>query len=215
MEYLAESGLVITLDDALEKMASGDDSPSVVVTFDDGTRDFTDVAVPIMIDFRIPSVLYAETGPITSGTKNASGLEPTSWSALADVFATGLVTIGSHTHTHRLMRDLDAQSSSDELDRSIAAIHENLGSAPKHFAYPKAIDGSRAANEEIRRRFRSAALGGGRTNEPGRDPYRLSRTPIQRMDTPSMFESKVRGGMRLEGMIRESVAKRRYRGLEY
>lgn len=213
MEHLAESGMVVTLDEGLRRLLSADSTPGVVVTFDDGTADFTDVAVPIMVARGIPSLLYAETDPITSGQPNASGHRPTSWSALRDAVATGLLTVGSHTHTHRLLQGLDQATAADELDRSIEAISTNLGHVPEHFAYPKAVDGSPEANGEVRRRFRSAALGGGRSNLIGADPYRLQRTPIQRSDTRSMFASKIKGGMRLEGALREAISGRRYRNV--
>lgn len=211
MKYLAESGLVITLEEGLSRLAASDPSPGVVVTFDDGTADFTDVAVPIMVAHGIPSLLYAETGPITSGQLNASGHRPTSWAALRDASSTGLVTIGSHTHTHRLLQGLDQATAADELNRSIDAVSAHVGYAPEHFAYPKAVDGSAEANNEVRLRFRSAALGGGRSNLIGTDPFRLQRTPIQRSDTRSMFTSKIKGGMRLEGVLRQAVSIRRYR----
>jgi len=211
MEYLAESGIVVTFDEGLRRLLNSDPSPGVVVTFDDGTADFTDVALPIMAAHGIPSLLYAETGPITTGQPNASGHRPTSWASLRDASSTGLVTVGSHTHTHRMLQDLDKATAADELDRSIEAISEHLGYAPAHFAYPKAVDGSAEANDEVRCRFRSAALGGGRSNLIGVDPFRLQRTPIQRSDSRSMFESKIRGGMRLEGALRGAISVRRYR----
>lgn len=214
MQFLANNQLTLTMDEALRRLATGDATPGVVVTFDDGTRDFTERAFPIMVRWGIPGLLYAETGPITSGTPNAAGHEPTSWAALSDAVSSGLLQVGSHTHTHRLLRDLDAPATVDELERSIEAITNHLGFVPEHFAYPKAVDGSEAANIEIRRRFRSAALGGGRTNRPGTDPFRLLRTPIQRSDCRKMFVSKVHGGMRVEGMAREVVARRRYRHLD-
>jgi len=214
MEHLSASGLVVSLDEGLKRLSSNDTAPGVVVTFDDGTVDFTDVAVPIMVRHGITSLLYAETEPITSGKCNASGLPPTSWSALRDAVSTGLVTIGSHTHTHRLLHGLDSATAATELDQSIEVIADLLGSPPKHFAYPKAVDGSSEANEQIRRRFQSAALGGGRSNAIGVDPYRLTRTPIQRSDTRSMFESKIKGGMRLEGALRSAVSQFRYRRSE-
>lgn len=214
MEHLAESGMVVTLDEGLKRLLSSDPTPGVVVTFDDGTADFTDVAVPIMVAQGIPSLLYAETSPITLGQPNASGHRPTSWAALRDAVATGLVAVGSHTHTHRLLQGLDRASAADELDRSIEAISTNLGFEPQHFAYPKAVDGSAEANDEVRRRFRSAALGGGRSNSIGADPFRLQRTPVQRSDTRSMFTSKIKGGMRLEGVLREAISGRRYRNVD-
>lgn len=215
MRYLAERGLAVTLDEGLRRLESGDSAPGVVVTFDDGTRDFGDVAVPTMVEFGVPSLLYAETSPITTGHLNAAGLEPTNWRALGNAVATGLVQIGSHTHNHRLLRDVDGAVAAEELDLSIADIAEHIGSAPRHFAYPKAVDGSPAANSEIRRRFASAALGGGRPNPSGTDPFRLRRTPIQRSDSRQMFLAKISGGMGLEGMIRDIVAGRRYRNLQH
>jgi len=211
METLVASGMVVTLDEGLSRLLAADPTPGVVVTFDDGTADFTDIAVPIMVAHGIPSLLYAETGPITSGQPNASGHRPTSWTSLRDATSTGLVTVGSHTHTHRLLQGLDKATAADEMDRSIDVISENLGYAPEHFAYPKAVDGSAEANSEVHSRFRSAALGGGRSNVIGADPFRLQRTPIQRSDTRSMFASKIKGGMRLEGILRQAVSVRRYR----
>ena len=214
MKYLADNDLAVTLDEGLRRLESEDPAQGVVVTFDDGTRDFGDVAVPIMVEFGVPSLLYAETSPITTGRPNAAGLEPTDWTTLGEAVATGLVQIGSHTHNHRLLRDVDGAEAAEELDLSIAAISANIGVVPHHFAYPKAVDGSPAANREIRQRFSSAALAGGGSNRSGTDPYRLQRTPIQRSDSRRMFQAKIAGGMRLEGMVRDIVAVRRYRKLQ-
>jgi hypothetical protein len=98
-----------------------------------------------------------------------------------------------------------------ELDRSIELIGEHIGTAPTHFAYPKALPGSTEAEAEVRRRFESAALARSRVNRPGHtDLHRLWRTPIQRSDGQRFFEAKARGGMRLEGELRHAVAKLKY-----
>lgn len=214
MAALAETGRAITLDVALARVAKSDLTPGVVVSFDDGTRDFTDHAVPTMVRHGIPSILYAETGPIASGSPNASGLPPTSWAALRDAVSTGLVQIGSHTHTHRVMHTVDAATAADELDRSIAAIAEQIGAAPTHFAYPKAVPGNHIADQAVRARFRSAALGHAGVVTSRTDLCRLPRAPIQRTDTPKMVVAKMNGGMRLEGALRAGVARWRYRATE-
>jgi peptidoglycan/xylan/chitin deacetylase (PgdA/CDA1 family) len=90
-----------------------------------------------------------------------------------------------------------------DLDRSIELIGEHIGSAPAHFAYPKAVVGSPSAEVAVRRRFRSASLATSRVNRVGRtDAHRLWRTPVQRSDDHDTFVRKADGGLRLEGELR-------------
>jgi peptidoglycan/xylan/chitin deacetylase (PgdA/CDA1 family) len=210
---LASSGRVVTLDAALNVLA-GSAPPAldpVVVTFDDGTADFADIAVPILARYRVPAVLYLATDFIEEGRAFPGGGQPLSWGALADALSTGLVTVGSHTHTHALLDRLPATSVADELDRSNGLIAERLGAAPRHFAYPKAVLGSPAAEEVVHARYISAALGGGRANPYGRtDPHRLQRAAVQRADAMRWFTRKAAGGMALEDALRSGINRARY-----
>ena len=60
---LAESGRATTLGDALGMLTSETlpAAPPVVVTFDDGTADVVDVALPILAEFGVPATLYLAT----------------------------------------------------------------------------------------------------------------------------------------------------------
>ena len=72
-----------------------------------------------------------------------------------------------------------------------------------------------AAATEVAARFRTAALAGSRPNRPGRtDLQRLSRTPIQTSDGTDWFRRKALGGMRLEGVLRSVLDRRRHAGAE-
>jgi peptidoglycan/xylan/chitin deacetylase (PgdA/CDA1 family) len=233
LEHLAAHHRVITLDDAVAELTAGqvdgwaantavDPRPEprsasrpVVLTFDDGTDDFTDVVVPALVRHGLPATLYAATRFIDEQSAFPWDAPPTSWSALADAVTTGLVTIGSHTHSHWLLDRLDPAELDADLDRSIELIEHHLAVTPTHFAYPKAIPGSPAAEIAVRRRFRTAALAGSRVNRPGRtDLHRLQRTPIQRSDDDAFFAAKADGGMRLEGELRALVVRARARGAE-
>jgi peptidoglycan/xylan/chitin deacetylase (PgdA/CDA1 family) len=186
---------------------------SVVVTFDDGTADFCDHVVPALVEYDVPATLYAATHYVDAGEEFPWGAPPASWAGLRDAVATGLVTIGSHTHTHALLDRADPSVIADELGRSIESIGAAIGAAPAHFAYPKALPGSETAEAEVRRRFVTASLGRSRVNEPGRtDLHRLWRTPIQRSDGFDFFAAKAAGGLRLEGELRNLVATVKYRG---
>jgi peptidoglycan/xylan/chitin deacetylase (PgdA/CDA1 family) len=193
--------------------STGSTGSSVVITFDDGTDDFCDHVVPALVEYEIPATLYAATRFIDRGEPFPWGAPPASWQGLRDAAATGLVTIGSHTHTHALLDRADPGEIADELDRSIELIGEHVGTPPAHFAYPKALPGSQAAEAEVRQRFTTAALARSRVNRPGHtDLHRLWRTPIQRSDGHDFFVAKAAGGMRLEGELRNLVATVKYRG---
>ena len=217
MASLSAAGRTIPLGDALETMRSGNGSgrgttEPVVVTFDDGTADFADVALPVIVEHRIPVTLYLATAFIEEQRPFPDDGTPLSWGALRDACATGLVEVGSHTHTHAVLDRLGADRVVDELDRSKQIIEERLGRPCLDFAYPKALPPSAAADAAVRERFRSAALAGTRPNRPGKtDVYRLSRSPIQRSDGTKYFERKVAGGMGLEDALRRVVNRWRYR----
>ena len=141
------------------------------------------------------------------------GRAPASWAGLRDAASTGLISIESHTHTHALLDRLPAPDLGDELDRSIEMIGEHISAAPRHFAYPKAVPGSAAADDAVRKRFDSAALARNRVNRAGRtDLHRLWRTPIQRSDDLDSFARKAAGGARIEGELRHQLARWKYRG---
>jgi len=215
MAELAESGLPGSLDDAIEHLAGRRaDGPRVVVTFDDGTEDVIDLALPVLERHGVPALLYLATEFIDSGRCFPADGRPASWTGLADALTSGVFTVGSHTHTHALLDRLGPAAVDDELDRSIGMIEEKLDVTPRHFAYPKALVGSGHADAAVRRRFASAAVAGCRPNLPGAtDPWRLARSPIQVADGQHFFRRKVAGGMALEQTLRDLKNRRRYRQL--
>jgi peptidoglycan/xylan/chitin deacetylase (PgdA/CDA1 family) len=215
VQELCAAGRVVTLDDLLSVVAL-EDQPAVqpvALTFDDGTADFADMVLPVLSRVSAPATLYVATDFIDSGRDFPHQGTPLSWAALRDVVSTGLITVGSHTHTHALLDRLAPGQVADELDRSIKLIQDNLGVSPQHFAYPKALLGSPQAQQAVRARFRSAAVAGTRPNCYGRtDPYRLNRSPVQITDGMRWFRHKARGGMGLEDDVRQMVNRRRYDG---
>lgn len=218
---LAATARVVTMDAALAEMEGPERSPAhgatdrrtVVLTFDDGTTDFGTEVLPVLDDLDLPATLYLATGPVESGTAWPDGAAPLSWAQLSEVAASDLVTIGCHTHDHLLLDRADPGAVADDLDRSIDLIGEHCGTRPAHFAYPKALAASPANESLVRERFASAALAGTRPNRIGRtDAHRLTRSPIQRADTPRNVAHKMRGGMRLEDDVRRLVHRAAYRG---
>ncbi|NNE73148.1 MAG: polysaccharide deacetylase family protein [Acidimicrobiales bacterium] len=215
MAALARTKSVLRLDDAVARLARGEDlTGRVVVTFDDGTADFESDALPVLECYHLPATLYVATDFVDQNRPFPDDGKPLSWAALADCVATGLVDVGSHTHTHVLLDRVTTAEAIDELERSIDLINTNLQLDADHFAYPKAVAPSAPVEEVVRDRFVTAALAGTRPNPAGRtDLHRLSRSPVQVADGMRYFEQKVSGGMRLEDDLRRLLNRRRYAGL--
>lgn len=208
MAFLAASGRVVALDVALRMLA--EDPPSgadpIVITFDDGTADFADCAMPVLERYHLPTTLYLATAFVERNISFEGHGQPLSWDAVRDVLSTGNVTLGSHTHTHPRMDRLDREAAARELDESIALIEDRLGFHPEHFAYPYSVPMPRDAESVVRDRCRSAAVAGSRPNPYRRtDPYRLQRAPVQLADGMTFFRRKADGGMRLEGTVRAAL----------
>jgi len=213
MAFVAATRRAVTLDDAVTELAGPqpEDDGAVVVTFDDGTADVVDAALHVLVRHRVPALLYVNTHFVETGTEFPWGGRPASWAALRDALDTGLLTIGSHTHTHALLDRAPLATIDDELDRSIELIGERLGVEAAHFAYPKAVLGSPRAQAAVQARFRSAALAGTQPNRYGAtNPYRLARTPIQASDADPWFRRKLAGGMRVEDDLRRVLNRVRY-----
>lgn len=216
MAALAESANVMSLTAAVERLAAGEPSSdsAVVVTFDDGTPDVVEHALPILEEHGIAMTLYLATQSVEEGVGFWDPADrPLTWQALREAVSTGLVEVGSHTHRHALLDRIPAAEVADELDRSIGLIGERLGVEAAHFAYPKALAPSRHADAAVRERFASAAVAGTRVNGwSDTDLHLLARSPIQRSDAMRWFHRKAAGGMGAEDRVRDMVNRRRYAG---
>lgn len=213
LEWLAATQRVVELDVVVDEITgAGPTRPGVALTFDDGTADWIDVVAPLLVRYEIPATFYVTTAYPDGELPLPDGEPSISWSGLAELAATGVATIASHTHTHRLLDRLKPAEIGEELDRSRELIGDRLGIDARHFAYPKAVDPSEAARRAVRDRFRSAALAGTRANVAGGDPQALHRSPVQAADSFGDFTRKAQGGLGFEDTIRRTLNRLRYRG---
>ncbi len=210
--WLAARCRVVTLDEAVAEIGgAGPVEPGVALTFDDGTADWADVVAPTLVEHCVPATFYLTTGYPEGDLEHPCGERSISWAGVAELMASGVATIGSHTHSHLLLDRLPPDEIAGELDRSIDLIGQHTGSAPLHFAYPKAVDPSRPAHLAVRSRFVSASLAGTHANRAGDDVHRLARSPIQVADSFDDFQRKVGGGMGFEDLVRSRLNAVRYR----
>ena len=219
MAHIRAACSVQSLDAFVEYLQAGTtesehDDHRVVLTFDDGTADFLDEVLPVLVEFSLPATVYVATGHVDSQENFPASAKPISWGGLREAVSTGLVTVGAHTHTHRLLDRCPVAVVADELDRSNERIAEEIGQHPQHFAYPKAVRAGGLAEREVKRRYRTAAIARTRPNERDHtDLHRLYRSPIQVADGWEGFQRKLLGGMRTEDDLRRLLNRWRYRRL--
>ncbi len=76
----------------------------VILTFDDGYRDFADFALPLLQKYDFPATLYVVSGLVGATSRWLPGedsrLPLLDWTDLARLPALG-IEIGSHSMTHR------------------------------------------------------------------------------------------------------------------
>lgn len=185
---------VVALDTALDRIACGDDRPAVVITFDDGFADVYERAWPLLSERGWPFTVYLATAYVGAtmrweGAQGDGGGRGLTWDQLGEMAASGLCTVGNHTHTHVLPSRL----STAELDRCSDAIEAHLGVRPDHFAYPWGVDVA-SMHPALDVRFRSAATGAVGRNHHGADLLSLRRLPVRRTDPVEFFRAKVAGG---------------------
>ncbi len=192
---LAAHHEVVALDEALDRLARGDDRPCVVLTFDDGFADLAEVAWPVLRALDLPFTVYLATAYLGApmrwegATATATGNGMT-WEQAAALAADPRCAIGNHTHHHVP----PARLTTAELDAATATIRERLGTTPRHFAYPWGVPVT-AMEPELRARFRSSATGEVGRNRPGVDWHRLRRVPVRASDPLAFFRAKVDGSL--------------------
>jgi peptidoglycan/xylan/chitin deacetylase (PgdA/CDA1 family) len=209
MEWLSTNAEVVPLANGLDRLAAGPfERDRVAVTFDDGYGDVFTRAWPVLRDLALPATVFLATGfmegespaPIRPGAGDRGDRpRPLSWDEVGEMSASGLLSVGSHTHTHRDLDRLSAGEAQAECERSNAVLLARAGVAPDTFSYPRSVIGN---EEVVSRHYRWAVATEGTKNVPGRvDPSRLSRTPVRASDGFFFFRRRLDGIAPLEDRL--------------
>lgn len=208
LAWLAEHRRVVDLATAIDRWGSPDADRLVVLTFDDGFADVHDVAFPRLAAQGLPFTLYLTTRPIETGEPLGGVAEapPLNWDQVDAMVASGLVTVGAHTHTHPDLRSLEPAEVEAELATSDDLIERRIGIRPRHFTYPWG-HWSEQAHAIVADRYDSATVGARLDRQVRPDRFVLPRYPVQLSDGFRFFPDRVRGGL-----VAEEWVRRRLRG---
>jgi peptidoglycan/xylan/chitin deacetylase (PgdA/CDA1 family) len=185
LSYLREHGWrVIDLLALFRGIAAPESLPerAALITFDDGYRSMRTVALPWVLRFGYPAVLFVPTDYIGGLNGFDAGQEPEEaicdWDDLRELERLG-VSIQSHGASHRSFSKLRLPELEEELTRSKITLEAGLEKPVEVFAYPYGDGGTnpRLTGRALERTgYRAACLYEGGPNPlPIVEPYRLTR----------------------------------------
>ncbi|MEP7344038.1 MAG: polysaccharide deacetylase family protein [Gemmatimonadaceae bacterium] len=171
-----------------------DGADSVALTFDDGFANVGSIAVPLLIERRLPATIFVvpeHTGGRNDWGGRSAELIPTlplmDWKSLGAAQAGGL-EIGAHSRRHRDLAAVAGAALEDEVAGCVERIAAELGSRPSSFAYPYGSVGADAVIA-VRDVYAQAVTTELRLLGAGEDPVLLPRIDMYYFRAPGQLES--------------------------
>lgn len=118
-----------------------------------------------------------------SATDKPAIFKPLSWQQIRDMHNSGLVEFGGHTHRHLIVGRCSTETARSEITQSHDRLADELGTAPKLFAYPNGQPGDYSA--ETARLLREAGFTSAVTMSPGFVSAACDRFAIPRYGAPT------------------------------
>lgn len=201
LDLLARRYHPISLGDYLTARDTGQSlrDYSVIVTFDDGFRNFLTVAAPLLVERSIPATVFL----ITDKVAQESGQGESSWSpeddqkSLSWAEARTLKELGfefgSHTCSHSRLLTLSPEETERELLHSLKDLVTNLAVDRPALSYPKGEYSKLLAAEAQKVGYACAVTTDRGYNEIDHDPFTLGRALIGDNDDEAAFAVRLSG----------------------
>lgn len=201
MRWLKSQGYqAIHLSDMLAGLASGKDmSKRVVITFDDGYRDFLTDGFTVIRQCGFTATVFLVTDRIRKTPTRYEGVDYLTWGDIRELHAEG-IRFGSRTVTHPDLRSMEPEQIDYELGYSKEVIEQELGAAVDSFSYPFPFpEEDRDFARFIGDTLENQGFKNGVSNIIGRvhrenNPFFLARLPINSWDSSEMLKAKLIGG---------------------
>lgn len=178
----------------------GDIPPkAVVITFDDGYRDFYTDAFPSLRRYAFKATVFLATSRIQDTPMRVEGVDYLTWREVRELHAAG-IDFGSHTVTHPDLHSLGHEEIDYELGFSRATIEDQIGASVTSFAYPFAFPEEDSSFKTYLADVLTnhgfdcgvSTILGRAASEDTR--FFLPRLPVNSWDDYSLFRAKLEGG---------------------
>jgi peptidoglycan/xylan/chitin deacetylase (PgdA/CDA1 family) len=201
MRWLRQHGYrTMDLPEMWKAMETGQDvSKTVVITFDDGYRDFYTDAFEVMRQCGFSATIFLATDRIQNYPVRIEGVEYLTWAEVAELNAGG-IQFGSHTVSHPDLRSLGPEQIEYELGCSKEIIEQKLGTAVDSFAYPFAFpEEDRTFTQFLAGMLENLGFENGVSTIIGRagktnNRFYLPSLPVNSWDDASLLRAKLEGG---------------------
>jgi peptidoglycan/xylan/chitin deacetylase (PgdA/CDA1 family) len=195
MEWLSRNARVVPLRAVTNALKHQQPLPArtVVLTFDDGYRDFYTDAAPTLRRHGFPATVFLATaycGQTNSWPGQPSWVEEEpllTWQQIRELHSQG-VHFGAHSVTHRDMTALSASDAEQEIVESKRVIENNIGQAVEFFCYPYGR-WNQAVRNLASRHFYGACSTLANVVEPDADRFAFPRVDAHYLRSPACFRS--------------------------
>jgi peptidoglycan/xylan/chitin deacetylase (PgdA/CDA1 family) len=201
MRWLRNGGYKTTgLAEAWAGLISGADlSHTVIITFDDGYRDFYTDAMDVIKQCGFTATIFLATDRIRHTPARIEGADYLTWREVRELHAEG-IRFGSHTVTHPDLRSLAPDQLEYELGHSKEVIEQNLSIAVDSFSYPFGFpeedkDFTRYLEDLLKNlgfEYGVSTILGRACRKSNR--FFLPRLPVNNWDDDLLLRAKVKGG---------------------
>jgi len=204
MRYLIRHYRVISMKDYLAARQNRKAIPpnSVILTFDDGFRNFLTVAAPVLNELNLPATIFLVTDWVEQRNESNSDLSwnpsddrlSLSWSEAIALRAAEGIEFGSHTCSHPMLPHLSLAEMERELHDSFCAMREVFrDDFVPCLAYPYGGHSDPIAEKARLLGYSCALSTDAGSNSNSVDLYKLRRGVVRRFDTIEVFASRVSG----------------------
>lgn len=203
LDFLSRHYRVISLRDYLLAQRQRRSLPeySVVLTFDDGFRNFLTAAAPLLAERDMPATVFLITDKARDDINEHRDTEWSqeddrrhlSWAEALALKATQRVDFGSHTCSHSGLLNLSQESIDRELVHSRNDLISRLAVEMAALSYPKGQYSELLAAYAHKLGYDCAVTTDRGLNELDHDPFTLGRTLIGDYDDEASFAVRVSG----------------------
>lgn len=173
MEYILKEGFTPITPDLLLTKNLLPKKP-ILITFDDGYEGVYQFAFPILKTLDIKFTVFIISSFISDETHRKTNSWNFGWrpetfhlskKMLVEMLESGLLTLGSHTHSHQMFKDISEQEIEQEISSSLQFLKQEYHQDVISFSYPGGYIGNEKTTYEILKKHHIQLAFGGQIDQ--------------------------------------------------